>query len=1182
MLERFPIDELLERLHAAGFEASVADQLRAFRLLEIIGETATRDELRLSLRPLFTSSEDEQQRFDDVFLSLGSVVSVREASNSTNAATAIRPDDRAGKTRPGLSRRTWITIASACVMVAILALAARKERWLERTISPQRTDTAGPTDTSTMTPVTTSADTTSPISTTHTAGTASETISTGGAAKTPEKPPVSWALLGAFISFLLAFGMIADGARWLCRRYDSRGIAGHSPPFEFQRPPDSDAAVFESQPIQQAATALRGRLAGERLEVDLRRTIRATVDGGGFPNFHYFGPAQSPEYLALIDRRSPDDHLATYFQLLVDQLTVWGAAIDIYTFEGDPRICTARDGTIVEAAQLRAERPTAKLLLFTDAGGLLDARTGVVHSWVDHGLGWDQRALLVPSIPQPARVKRLSAHFAVERADAAGLLQVAQRFASTTVTQATPASDAPAAEEPSLAQLRRVLPAGVFRWLTACAVQRSLEWNATVAVGRVAYPDATEKELLELVRLGWFRYGSIPEAVREELLAILAEDAALARAARNAVAQELRRRSAEAPQGSFAAEILLVEAVAHALAFSDGIDPKIAGELRRVDPELVRRDDDLPHLLAPDRATPSRWSRLRFRGGFPALGASAVAYSVLMVAFAVLVALGGGIGELRMQKKPKAAVNALNTAATDTRSATSQPDTGTTGSVSSIATSSTASSLTTSTTTTVTTSTTDTRFTSSSTRSPFAPAPTPTPAPTPAPTPMPPKPSTPVLADCFAMAESPATNLLDVTFTKCGEFVPRVGETVELSSVVIGNAVIHAQTTQVKGLTVSVTANDSDLTSVPDLRDVRLPGTLFDPLNYIVASGATLLVRGVRIPITVGPHGWNIHAPGQATDTSSPSALKSVDTAVPVDKFSAFLSIVYPQSISPSDVSIMRIGSTADNYQQWQGPTQKLALGLWSVRLRNDFYDEAINEPLIAGTNELRFHDPTYGIVVFAKTAGMSEPVISPMSAVALAMPKARTSLAANGDLFLRAQAGEYVVEFTGIRAPIKVVVTPGRRTTMEVLPQSQQSGALGNGQSGGHVGDLLSGSTGKVTKAVPRTSFAWDGTEDISNTWLHTEWTLQPHPGWWHQMQEHRGNVSTPKQIDRHTFTWREMGRATVDGTSGVIVRDQKSSQEVFIPDLNGGKNPSVVLIRANSKSAWQILVDLSVDHRL
>jgi len=813
MLERFPIDELLEGLRAAGFEVSVADQLRAFRLFEIVGADAPRDELRISIRPLFTSSEEEQQRFDDVFRSLGSYDSVQEISNSSNAA-ALHTHDRASTTkRPGLSRRMWIVVSSTCLLAAVLVFVAWNRDWFVRKSNSGSAGKATATDTSTTTVV--------PVPTKPSTETVrSKPISqpfagarVGGDAKRPEDPPVRWVLLGAFIAFLVAFGAIADTARWLWRRFDSRGIAGRSPPFDFQRPPESDAAIFESQPIQQAATALRGRLAGERLEVDLRRTIRATVDGGGFPNFYYFGPAQSPEYLALIDCRSPDDHLATYFQLLVEQLTVCGAAIDIYTFVGDPRICTARDGTIVEAVQLRAERPTAKLLLFTDAEGLLDARTGVVHSWVDHGLGWDQRALLLPSIPQPTRFKQLSTHFAVERADAAGLLRVAQAFASTTITQATPVSDAPVGEAPSLAQLRRVLPVGVFRCLMACAVQRSLEWNATLAVGRVAHPEATEKELLELVRIGWFRHGSIPEAVREELLAILAGDAVLARAARNAVAQELRLRSVEAPRGSFAAEMLLVEAVAHDLAASEEVDRTLTDELRLVDPELIRRDDDLPRLLAPDRATPpSRWWRLRFRGGFSALGPSAMAYTFLMAVFAVLVALGGGIGELT-QKQKRAENVATDTSATDAPSST--------------------------------TSTTDTRFASSSIPPDVA-ATTPTPITTTTASNPP--------AGCSATARIADSNELEITFSKCGKLVPGVGESVRLMS---GSGMQPMVTAKVNGTTIWL-RDDIGGTPVPDKTDA--PDTILGsirPVGYqaFLVTGmlrgktTTLSVRGVAIPL---------------------------------------------------------------------------------------------------------------------------------------------------------------------------------------------------------------------------------------------------------------------------------------------------------------------------------------------
>src|SRR4051812_5476086 len=72
MAVRFPIDELFERLRAAGFEVSVADELRAYRVLDVIGTEAAHEEVRPALQVLLTSSEEEQRRFDNAFRVLGS------------------------------------------------------------------------------------------------------------------------------------------------------------------------------------------------------------------------------------------------------------------------------------------------------------------------------------------------------------------------------------------------------------------------------------------------------------------------------------------------------------------------------------------------------------------------------------------------------------------------------------------------------------------------------------------------------------------------------------------------------------------------------------------------------------------------------------------------------------------------------------------------------------------------------------------------------------------------------------------------------------------------------------------------------------------------------------------------------------------------------------------------------
>jgi hypothetical protein len=563
----------------------------------------------------------------------------------------------------------------------------------------------------------------------------------------PEGTRVKWPLLGILIAVLLSTGASVDLLRWLHLRAETIETAGRHPPFDWQRSPDMDPGIFDASRMREAASALA---------------------------------ATRSEYVALVDRLSPNDHLATYFELLVRELTGRGVNVHVYSFQGDPR---------VELARLRAAHPEAKLLIFSDAAGFVDARTGELLPWVrnaERELGW--AALLMPAIPQPRKLELLSERFTVERADAEGLLRLARCYATACKVDLQP-SDPPLGDSPSLAQVRRALSPSVFRWLTACAVQRTLEWNATAALRRNVWPAPTETAVLELVRLGWFRQGSIPDPIRNELLAILEANAALASSARLTVAQELRRRAADAPRGSYAAEALLVDAVAHEL-LAGGVGAEVTKELRRVDPALVRRDDDLPHLLAPNRggAPPSRLSRLRYRGGYAALGPSAVASSVLMVALSALVGGGGAFAELAFPRaRPVVEVNETMTPidttptvadtiattsepAIDTIATTSEPATDTVTTTSEPPTDTVTTSEPPTDTVTTTEPATDTVTTEKPPIDTGSVGPTATFDPGPPPRPR----------QCFGQA-SPLNEYLYVTFTNCGDWPPKRGETVQLT-----------------------------------------------------------------------------------------------------------------------------------------------------------------------------------------------------------------------------------------------------------------------------------------------------------------------------------------------------------------------------------------------------------------
>ncbi|HYI07773.1 MAG TPA: hypothetical protein VEK57_01775 [Thermoanaerobaculia bacterium] len=860
----FRTDELFPRLRNAGFPVSVVHYLRAYRLLQLVDPDTPADELRLVLRPLFATSAEQQKKFDEVFRALLKGDDDRKTPGSATDILGLRAvisgDAEAPPQTRRLSRRTKMLIAVGLAVLLIAAVALWPD-WSGsggRTTGTDTASTTGRTGESGQTDSTASGTTSSTAITTvqgtSTAQTASPTTTTStttsGTAGEGDRQQ-NQDVLALLLALLLILGGLTDTFRWLLRRYAARDIKGRRPPYEWPRPPDADAEIFDSQPLQQAVNALRGRLAGERMEVDIRRTIRDTIQGGGFPRLRYAGSAQSPEYIALVDRLSPDDHLGTYFVLLVNELVEQGAAVDAYTFTGDPRVCTAADGTTVDLARLRAARPTAKLLLFSDGGGLVDARTGAMRPWVEHDLGWDQRALLVPAIPHQRRLDVLSALFKVERADAGGLLRLALHFAAPSTTEARPASDAPLSDSPSVREVRRALSPEVFRWLTACAAQRSLDWSTTLALGRIAHPALTETAVLELVRIGWFRRGSIPEEIRWRLWALLALDPELARTAEETVARELRRASTEAPRRSFAAEILLVEAIAHEMLARHGKVEPLPRELQLVDPALVRRDEVLPRLLDPERggATPSRWSRLRFRGGFAALGPSAmVATAAAAVLAALLLLMTAGSAVLYSPPTATdtsdstatgetAATETVRTETMSTETSSAGPDgigssTGTSDIGSSTDTSGAGSTADTSGTGS-TTDTTDTGSTTDTTATTDIPGGVPVSAP----------------VGCIGQANPVDEGMLAIVFSGCGEAAPRSGEVGQLSAASIAVPMEFAF-----GLTLNVVDYAANRAAY---------------VRILQAPDIDLVVRNVRIPIRFGIR-WSPTATSMFTGASLP------------------------------------------------------------------------------------------------------------------------------------------------------------------------------------------------------------------------------------------------------------------------------------------------------------------------
>jgi hypothetical protein len=230
------------------------------------------------------------------------------------------------------------------------------------------------------------------------------------------------------------------------------------------------------------------------------------------------------------------------------------------------------------------------------------------------------------------------------------------------------------------------------------------------------------------------------------------------------------------------------------------------------------------------------------------------------------------------------------------------------------------------------------------------------------------------------------------------------------------------------------------------------PGGLraLDEAPYQLSSQNGTFVKGrANIEVNVSPGNWTLTATFQAfkplrmtikiaPGKNNQNIILQPSQGDPLA--SAFMTIVGPPGVAPSDVSIIGAESNpADEnaYQRWSGTSARIAPGLWRVRLRNDFYDETIEVRLDPGkVTEVKFHEPQYGVVEFPNTREMRTLVY----AVALKTNPGSVSseipvrALPDGDLFLRERGGEYRLEYSGGAGQL-VTITPGKRISVKLDP---------------------------------------------------------------------------------------------------------------------------------------------------
>jgi hypothetical protein len=308
---------------------------------------------------------------------------------------------------------------------------------------------------------------------------------------------------------------------------------------------------FDDPELRRAVPALRRHRASNLLELDIAGTVDATTRNGGWFSPVYSPRRVIPEYLVLIDRAGFSDQQARFFEEMVDRLVESGIYADRYYITGNPRVCYRPDpfASPLSLSDLAAMHPDHQLLIFSDGEGMFNPLNGEPHGWLDLFSTWEPRVLLTPEAvehPKSRRGALQNAGFVLLPASTPGISALAEMLGADGTSVALPLG-VPRPYPAMLCEngewwLSKVPPAGAviadlrlqllnylgiegYHLLAACALFPMLQWEMTLFFAKdLIVTEDSEEMLAALVRLPWFRHGSIPEWLRISLVASLPKE----------------------------------------------------------------------------------------------------------------------------------------------------------------------------------------------------------------------------------------------------------------------------------------------------------------------------------------------------------------------------------------------------------------------------------------------------------------------------------------------------------------------------------------------------------------------------------------------------------------------------------------------------------------------------------
>ncbi len=378
-----------------------------------------------------------------------------------------------------------------------------------------------------------------------------------------------WHLYGfwiKWISILLAlagFGLY-ELLRWKRRKLIlvKEELAEKPHHFHHIRLSHPDLRLFQSEEFYETAKAFRRRVASKDARLDVEKSLKTTIEEGGYPSFAYREGTRAPEYLVLIDQPHIKSHQTRLFEQWVKELQQQDIFIERFFYRSDPRVCwknAFEDDVYLE--ELANRYPNHRLLIFGDAQAFVNPQNDELREWVTLFEAWEEKAILSPKptqwwtyseialaasflvLPaQPAALARLIGIFEGEDDGNLGQWLDLEELDAPPIFDAKPTSDLLSSRH-KLSQkeklhdnspfgrdwewvkisLQSYLSPQSYQWLCACAVYPELHWDFTLQLGKALNLIGDHKlnqitHLLQLSRLPWLQTGRMPDELRIALI----------------------------------------------------------------------------------------------------------------------------------------------------------------------------------------------------------------------------------------------------------------------------------------------------------------------------------------------------------------------------------------------------------------------------------------------------------------------------------------------------------------------------------------------------------------------------------------------------------------------------------------------------------------------------------------